>query len=56
MLYTGKQVAGATWPQHGGAVTSVLITPRLLLEQAAQQQQAAQEQAAQQQQVTQPQG
>lgn len=56
VLYTGKQVAGATWPQHGGAVTSVLITPRLLLEQAAQQQQAAQEQAAAQQQVAQPQG
>jgi hypothetical protein len=39
-LYTGKQIAGATWPQWGDATQSVFITPRLLLEQAQQAQQS----------------
>ena len=39
-LYANKQIAGATWPQWGGATTNVFITPRLLLEQAQQSQQA----------------
>lgn len=41
-LYADKQIAGATWPQWGGATQSVFITPRLLLEQAAQSQQGQQ--------------
>ncbi len=40
-LYSGKQIAGATWPQNGGATTSVLTTPALLVQRAQQQQQAA---------------
>ncbi len=42
-LYVNKQIAGATWPQWGGATRTPFITPRLLLEQAQQQ---AQQQAA----------
>jgi hypothetical protein len=45
--YTNKQVAGATWPQWGGATSSVFITPRLLLEQVQQSQQAAAQQQSQ---------
>jgi hypothetical protein len=43
-LYANKQLAGASWPEHGGAITAFAITPRLLLEQrqqAVEQQQAA---------------
>lgn len=42
-LYSGKQIAGATWPQWGGATRAVFITPRLLIEQAQQAQQAQQQ-------------
>ncbi len=46
-LYVGKLIAGATWPQWGGATRSAVITPRLLIEQQqAQQQQQIQAQAA----------
>lgn len=38
-LYVDKQIAGATWPQWGGATRSIFVTPRLLLEQAQQAQQ-----------------
>jgi hypothetical protein len=41
-LYVDKQVAGATWPQWGGATRSLFITPRLLVEQAQQSQQQSQ--------------
>lgn len=47
VLYSGKQIGGATWPQNGGATTSQLTTPALLVQRAQQQQQA--QQAAQQQ-------
>ncbi len=40
-LYAGAQLAGASWPQQGGATISTLITPGLLRDQQAQQQQAA---------------
>lgn len=43
-LYANKQLAGATWPEHGGATSAFMITPRLLIEQ--QQQAAEQQQAA----------
>ena len=39
-LYANKQIAGATWPQWGGATEDIFVTPRLLLEQAQQNQQA----------------
>jgi hypothetical protein len=45
VLYSGKQIGGATWPQNGGATTSQLTTPALLVQRAQQQQQAAQQQA-----------
>jgi hypothetical protein len=41
-LYADKQIAGATWPQWGGATRGLFVTPRLLLEQAQQSQQAQQ--------------
>jgi hypothetical protein len=44
-LYVDKQVAGATWPQWGGATRSLFVTPRLLVEQAQQSQQQAQQQS-----------
>ena len=45
-LYESKQIAGSTWPEQGGATQSLLITPRLLIEQ--QQQQLQQQQQMQQ--------
>lgn len=45
VLYENRQIAGATWPKQGGASQSLLITPRLLIEQ--RQQQLEQEQAMQ---------
>ena len=47
VLYENKQIAGSTWPEQGGATQSLLITPRLLIEQ--QQQQLQQQQQMQQQ-------
>ncbi len=45
VLYENKQIAGSTWPEQGGATQSLLITPRLLIEQ--QQQQLEQQQQMQ---------
>ena len=45
VIYENKQIAGSTWPEQGGATQSLLITPRLLIEQ--QQQQLEQQQQMQ---------
>ncbi len=45
VLYENRQIAGSTWPEQGGATQSILITPRLLIEQ--QQQQLEQQQQMQ---------
>jgi hypothetical protein len=45
VLYRKKQIAGATWPQNGGATRSQVMSRALII----QQQQSAQQQNAQQQ-------
>jgi hypothetical protein len=35
-LYSGMQIAGATWPEEGGATRAFLVTPLLLLQPPAQ--------------------
>jgi hypothetical protein len=53
-LYANKQIAGATWPQWGGATKGLFVTPRLLLEQAQNAQQQQQQAAGQQAGAAQP--
>jgi len=50
VLYRKKQIAGATWPQNGGATRSQVMSRALIIQQQqSAQQQSAQQQSAQQQ-------